>query len=81
MKIFLFSYPVYTETTEDEALLLIIMLITYSFNSHFQMDQSEVTPALLFIMSHLDDEVKPNMLSTFFHLYLFYTFNQSQQSI
>ena len=58
--IFLLSYPVHIKS-----LLLIIMLITHSFNSHFLMDQSELTPAMLLITSHLDDKVKPNIFHIF----------------
>lgn len=51
---------------QRQCLLLIIMLITDSSNSHFQMDESELTPGPLLITSHLDDKVKANIHSHLF---------------
>ena len=70
--IFLLSYPVCEENTEDDSTAA-HYYVNFTFKSHFQINQTELTSALQLIMSHLDDKVKPNMHSTSFH-YLSWTF-------
>lgn len=59
------SHAVYKESSVHDSSAA-HYYVNFSFNSHFQIDQNELTSALLLIMSHLDDKVKPNMYSTSF---------------